>query len=160
MRTPIQMFLGDLLPFSLIFSMMDDIYESLYNLKVCGAFRTMFTTFISIIALTVFVGIICTCHQLYKQDHQWWQRQFSYNNVIDTKFHYLFTFEVQECDQCNMTFTWDYYVLTSFLLYTNHNLTPSSCVKECEICCAFILIESLNILPWRIIGTAIMMEPT
>ena len=72
MRTPIQMFLGDLLPFSLIFSMMDDIYESLYNLKVCGAFRTMFTTFISIIALTVFVGIICTCHQLYKQDHQWW----------------------------------------------------------------------------------------
>ena len=72
MRTPIQMFIGDLLPFSLIFSMMDDIYESLYNLKVCGAFRTMFTTFISIIALTVFVGIICTCHQLYKQDHQWW----------------------------------------------------------------------------------------
>ena len=72
MRTPIQMFLGDLLPFSLIFSMMDDIYESLYNLKVCGAFSTMFTAFISIIALIVFVGIICTCHQLYKQDHQWW----------------------------------------------------------------------------------------
>ena len=60
MRTPIQMFLGDLLPFSLIFSMRDDIYASLYNLKVCGAFRTMFTAFISIIALIVFVGIICT----------------------------------------------------------------------------------------------------
>ncbi|KAL4605854.1 hypothetical protein ACB092_09G059900 [Castanea dentata] len=72
MRTPTQMFLGGLLPFSLIFSMMDDIYASLYNLKVCGAFSTMFTAFISIIALTVFVGIICS--QLYKQDHQWWWR--------------------------------------------------------------------------------------
>ncbi|XP_030964910.1 transmembrane 9 superfamily member 4-like [Quercus lobata] len=74
MRTPIQMFLGGFLPFSLIFSMMDDIYASLYNLKVCGAFSTMFTAFISIIALTVFVGIICTWSQLYKQDHQWWWR--------------------------------------------------------------------------------------
>ena len=64
MRTPTQMFLGGLLPSSLIFSMMDDIYASLYNLKVCGAFSTMFSAFISIIALTVFVGIICTCSQL------------------------------------------------------------------------------------------------
>ena len=74
MRTPTQIFLGGLLPFSLIFSMMDDIYASLYNLKVCGAFSAMFIVFISIIALTVFVGIICTFSQLYKQDHQWWWR--------------------------------------------------------------------------------------
>ena len=74
MRTLTQMFLGGLLPSSLIFSMMDDIYASLYNLKVCGAFSTMFSAFISIIALTMFVGIICTCSQLYKHDHQWWWR--------------------------------------------------------------------------------------
>ncbi|KAK7859009.1 transmembrane 9 superfamily member 5 [Quercus suber] len=35
MRTPAQMFLGGLLPFSIIYSMMDDIYASLYSLKVC-----------------------------------------------------------------------------------------------------------------------------
>ena len=74
MRTPAQMFLGGLLPFSIIYSMMDDIYASLYSLKVCGAFSTMFTAFISVIALTVLMGIICTCYQLYKQDHQWWWR--------------------------------------------------------------------------------------
>uniref|UniRef100_A0A7N2R863 Transmembrane 9 superfamily member n=2 Tax=Quercus lobata TaxID=97700 RepID=A0A7N2R863_QUELO len=73
-RTPAQMFLGGLLPFSIIYSMMDDIYASLYSLKVCGAFSTMFTAFISVIALTVLMGIICTCYQLYKQDHQWWWR--------------------------------------------------------------------------------------
>nr|POE92257.1 isoform 2 of transmembrane 9 superfamily member 5 [Quercus suber] len=74
MRTPAQMFLGGLLPFSIIYSMMDDIYASLYSLKVCGAFSTTFIAFVSVIALTVVLGIICTCYQLYKQDHQWWWR--------------------------------------------------------------------------------------
>nr|POF25687.1 transmembrane 9 superfamily member 4 [Quercus suber] len=74
MRTPAQMFLGGLLSFSIIYSMMDDIYASLYSLKVCGAFSTTFIAFVSVIALTVVVGIVCTCYQLYKQDHQWWWR--------------------------------------------------------------------------------------
>ena len=74
MRTPTQIFLGGLLPFSLIFSMMDDIYASLYNLKVCGAFGTMLTAFIIVIIVTVLMGMGCTRYQLYKKDHQWWWR--------------------------------------------------------------------------------------
>ncbi|KAK7858973.1 transmembrane 9 superfamily member 5 [Quercus suber] len=62
MRTPAQMFLGGLLSFSIIYSMMDDIYASLYSLKVCGAFSTTFIAFVSVIALTVICvsrGINC-----------------------------------------------------------------------------------------------------
>ncbi|GMY25202.1 transmembrane 9 superfamily member 5-like [Fagus crenata] len=74
MKTPAQMFLGGLLPFILIFWMMDDIYASLYNLKVCGAFRTMLTAFTIVVTLTVLMGLGCTHYQLSKKDHQWWWR--------------------------------------------------------------------------------------
>uniref|UniRef100_A0A7N2M6E4 Transmembrane 9 superfamily member n=2 Tax=Quercus lobata TaxID=97700 RepID=A0A7N2M6E4_QUELO len=74
MKTPAQMFFGGILPFICIFYMMDDIYASLYNLKVCGAFRTMLKAFIIIIIVTVLMGMGCTRYQLYKKDHQWWWR--------------------------------------------------------------------------------------
>ncbi|KAF3953630.1 hypothetical protein CMV_020942 [Castanea mollissima] len=74
MKTPAHMFFGGLLPFCMICLMMDDIYASLYKLKVCGAFSTMFTAFIIVIIVTVSVGMVCTYYQLSKQDHQWWWR--------------------------------------------------------------------------------------
>ncbi|KAK4582829.1 hypothetical protein RGQ29_025843 [Quercus rubra] len=74
MKTPAQMFFGGFLPFICIFYMMDDIYASLYNLKVCGAFGTMLTAFIIVIIVTVLMGMGCTRYQLYKKDHQWWWR--------------------------------------------------------------------------------------
>ncbi|KAK9985805.1 hypothetical protein SO802_030756 [Lithocarpus litseifolius] len=74
MKTPAHMFFGGLLPFCMIFFMMNDIYASLYSLKVCGAFSTMFTAFLVVIILTVSVGMGCTHYQLSKQDNQWWWR--------------------------------------------------------------------------------------
>ena len=72
MKTPAHMFFWGLLPFCMIFFMMNDIYASLCNLKVCGAFSTMFTAFLLVIILTVSVGMGCTHYQLSKQDNQWW----------------------------------------------------------------------------------------
>ncbi|XP_030928013.1 transmembrane 9 superfamily member 5-like isoform X1 [Quercus lobata] len=74
MKTPAHMFFGGLLPFCMIFFMMNDIYASLYSLKVCGAFSTMFTAFLLVIILTVSVGMGCTHYQLSNQDNQWWWR--------------------------------------------------------------------------------------
>jgi transmembrane 9 superfamily protein 1 len=74
MKTPAQMFLGGLLPFIFIFWWMDDIYASLYNLKVCGAFWTLFGASISVIAVTVMVGMASTYYQLSRQDNHWWWR--------------------------------------------------------------------------------------
>ena len=72
MKTAAHMFFGGLLPFCMIFFMMNDIYASLCNLKVSGAFSTMFTAFLLVIILTVSVGMGCTRYQLSKQDNQWW----------------------------------------------------------------------------------------
>ncbi|XP_050241911.1 transmembrane 9 superfamily member 5-like [Quercus robur] len=77
MKTPAHLFFGGPLPFCMICLMMDDIYASLYKLKVCGAFSTMFTMFIAfiiVIIVTVSAGMVCTYYQLSKQDHQWWWR--------------------------------------------------------------------------------------
>ncbi|GMY25207.1 transmembrane 9 superfamily member 4-like isoform X2 [Fagus crenata] len=74
MKTPAQMFLGGLLPFIFIFWWMDDIYASLYHLKVCGAFWTLFGASISVIAVTVMVGMASTYYQLSRQDNHWWWR--------------------------------------------------------------------------------------
>ena len=59
MKTPTQMFFGGFLPFICIFYMLDDIYASLYNLKVCGASGTMLTAFIIVIIVTVLMGMGC-----------------------------------------------------------------------------------------------------
>ena len=75
MKTPAhEVFFGGLLPFCVIYILMDEIYASLYNLKVCGAFSTMFMAFLVVIIMTVSVGMGCTHYQLSKQDNQWWWR--------------------------------------------------------------------------------------
>lgn len=70
-KTPTQMFVGGLLPFMAIFPKMDDIYASLWSLKVCGAFDTMLVSFLAVISMTTIVGIIFTCFQFSKKDYQW-----------------------------------------------------------------------------------------
>ncbi|GAV77976.1 EMP70 domain-containing protein, partial [Cephalotus follicularis] len=72
MSTPAQMLLGGLLPFMTIFWNMDEIYASLHNLKVCGAFSTLFTAFLTVITVTVIVGMVFT-HYDQKQDQWWWR---------------------------------------------------------------------------------------
>ncbi|XP_061361921.1 transmembrane 9 superfamily member 5-like [Gastrolobium bilobum] len=70
-RTTAQMFFGGLLPFTAIFWMMDDIYASLWNIKVCGAFSTMISAFVVVVSLTVLFAMAFTRYQLSKQDHDW-----------------------------------------------------------------------------------------
>uniref|UniRef100_A0A7N2M7A2 Transmembrane 9 superfamily member n=1 Tax=Quercus lobata TaxID=97700 RepID=A0A7N2M7A2_QUELO len=50
-----EVFFGGLLPFCVIYILMDEIYASLYNLKVCGAISTMFGAFLIVIIQTISV---------------------------------------------------------------------------------------------------------
>ncbi|KAJ7971549.1 Transmembrane 9 superfamily member [Quillaja saponaria] len=74
LRTPSQMLLGGLLPFTVVFWQMDNAYASLWNRKVCGAFQTMVTCSFVFVTMTILVGVGFTRYQLSRQDHHWWWR--------------------------------------------------------------------------------------
>nr|POF19609.1 isoform 2 of transmembrane 9 superfamily member 5 [Quercus suber] len=75
MKTPAhEVFFGGLLPFCVIYILMDEIYASLYNLKVCGAISTMFGAFLIVIIQTMTVDVACERYHLSRQDRQWWWR--------------------------------------------------------------------------------------
>nr|POF00700.1 isoform 2 of transmembrane 9 superfamily member 5 [Quercus suber] len=75
MKTPAhEVFFGGLLPFCVIYIFMDEIYASLYNLKVCGAISTMFGAFLIVIIQTMTVDVACERYHLSRQDRQWWWR--------------------------------------------------------------------------------------
>ncbi|XP_030924981.1 transmembrane 9 superfamily member 5-like [Quercus lobata] len=69
-----EVFFGGLLPFCVIYILMDEIYASLYNLKVCGAISTMFGAFLIVIIQIMTVDVACERYHLSRQDHQWWWR--------------------------------------------------------------------------------------
>ena len=71
MKTPIQMLLSALVPSAVIYREMDNIYASLWNLKLCGAFHTLLHSFAIVVMLTVITAIGCA---MAKYDHQWWWR--------------------------------------------------------------------------------------
>ncbi|KAJ7971526.1 Transmembrane 9 superfamily member [Quillaja saponaria] len=74
LRTSGQMLLGGLLPFTVIFWQMDNVYASLWNRKVCGAFQAMVTCSFVVVTMTIMVGIVFTGYQLSRKDHHWWWR--------------------------------------------------------------------------------------
>ena len=75
MKTPAhEVFFGGLLPFCVIYILMDEIYASLYNLKVCGAISTMFGAFLIVIIQTMTMDVACERYHLSRQDRQWWWR--------------------------------------------------------------------------------------
>ena len=81
LKTTGQMFFGGLLPFSVIFSQMDDIYAILWNKKICGGFQIMSTSFLAVILVTICLALGLTRYQLSKQDHEWWWRYLLENTI-------------------------------------------------------------------------------
>uniref|UniRef100_A0A0A0KKH6 Transmembrane 9 superfamily member n=2 Tax=Cucumis sativus TaxID=3659 RepID=A0A0A0KKH6_CUCSA len=74
MKSPAQMILeglGIFLPISLL---MDDIFASLWGLKICGSFLTLFSAFLMVVLSTFVSGIALTSIQLLKDDYNWWWR--------------------------------------------------------------------------------------
>ncbi|OVA09980.1 Nonaspanin (TM9SF) [Macleaya cordata] len=73
-RTPAQMFLGGLLPFSAIFIELHYIFKSLWGHKIYTVYGILFITFIILIILTGILTIGLTYFQLSAEDHEWWWR--------------------------------------------------------------------------------------
>lgn len=72
--TTVQMFLGGFLPFLVILYRMDEIYASLWNLKVCHAFNLLLRSFIMVSVVTIMVGMAFTFYQMHLKDYNWWWR--------------------------------------------------------------------------------------
>ncbi|XP_059645984.1 transmembrane 9 superfamily member 2-like [Cornus florida] len=95
-KAPAQVFLGGLLPFLTIFWGMDDIYASLWNHKVCGAFSTLLTHFIVIIVMTVVVAMCSTYIRLGQQYQQWaWRSVFRGGSAAIFMYAYCIYFHVR-----------------------------------------------------------------
>jgi len=82
-RTPCQMFIGGLLPFSAVAIELHHLYASLWGYKICTLPSILFVTFIILIMLTAILSIGMTYIQLSMEDHEWWWRyEFSFIPVI------------------------------------------------------------------------------
>lgn len=73
-RTPCQMFIGGLLPFSAVAIELHHLYASLWGYKICTLPSILFVTFIILIMLTAILSIGMTYIQLSMEDHEWWWR--------------------------------------------------------------------------------------
>ncbi|KAJ6765639.1 TRANSMEMBRANE 9 SUPERFAMILY MEMBER 5 [Salix purpurea] len=73
-RTPCQMFIGGLLPFSAIAIESHHLYASLWGYKICTFPSILFVTFIILVMLTAILSIGMTYIQLSMEDHEWWWR--------------------------------------------------------------------------------------
>uniref|UniRef100_A0A1S3CIT9 Transmembrane 9 superfamily member n=1 Tax=Cucumis melo TaxID=3656 RepID=A0A1S3CIT9_CUCME len=74
MKTPAQMMLEGLGIFLPISPLMDDIYASLWGLKICSSFLTLFAAFLMVVLTTFISGMALTSVQLLKNDYNWWWR--------------------------------------------------------------------------------------
>ncbi|XP_059627619.1 transmembrane 9 superfamily member 5 [Cornus florida] len=73
-KTPAQMFLGGLLPFSAIVLELHHLYASLWGYKIYTFSSILFITFIILIILTAILSLGLTYMQLVVEDHEWWWR--------------------------------------------------------------------------------------
>ncbi|CAK7329110.1 unnamed protein product [Dovyalis caffra] len=73
-RTPCQMFVGGLLPFSAVALELQHLYASLWGYKICTLPSILFVTFIILIVLTTILSVGMTYLQLSMEDHEWWWR--------------------------------------------------------------------------------------
>ncbi|PIA59057.1 hypothetical protein AQUCO_00400130v1 [Aquilegia coerulea] len=71
-KTPAQMFLGGLLPFSAIFIELHYLYSSMWGHKIFTVYSILFIMFIVLILITAIMSIALTYYQLSVEDHQWW----------------------------------------------------------------------------------------
>lgn len=73
-RTPCQMFIGGLLPFSAIAVQLHHLYASMWGFKIYTLPGILFVTFIILIIMTAILTVGLTYIQLSVEDHEWWWR--------------------------------------------------------------------------------------
>lgn len=73
-KTPPQMFIGGLLPFSAIVLELHHLYASLWGFKIWTLPGILFVMFIILVILTTMLSIGLTYLQLSVEDHEWWWR--------------------------------------------------------------------------------------
>ncbi|XP_057974782.1 transmembrane 9 superfamily member 5-like [Malania oleifera] len=71
-RTPSQMFIAGLVPFSAIVLELHHLYASLWGYKICTVSSILFVMFIILIVLTALLSVGLTYIQLSMEDHKWW----------------------------------------------------------------------------------------
>ncbi|KAJ7947991.1 Transmembrane 9 superfamily member [Quillaja saponaria] len=73
-RTPRQMFIGGLLPFSAIALQLHQLYASMWSYKIYTLPPILFVMFIILILITAILSAVLTYIQLSVEDHEWWWR--------------------------------------------------------------------------------------
>ncbi|XP_027347091.1 transmembrane 9 superfamily member 5 [Abrus precatorius] len=73
-RTPFQMFIGGLVPFSAIVLQLHQVYASMWGYKIYTLPSILFATFITAVVIIALVNIGLTYIQLSVEDHEWWWR--------------------------------------------------------------------------------------
>ncbi|CAK9171335.1 unnamed protein product [Ilex paraguariensis] len=73
-KTPAQMFLGGLLPFSAIILELHHLYASMWGYKIYILPSILLINFIILIILTALLSVGLTYFQLTVEDHEWWWR--------------------------------------------------------------------------------------
>lgn len=85
-RKPLaQMFLGGLLPFSVIILELHNLMASIWGYKIYTTPAILFVTFVLLALLTAMMSVCLTYFQLSAEDHEWWWRY----NTLSTTFYYL-----------------------------------------------------------------------
>ncbi|PIN25419.1 Endosomal membrane protein, EMP70 [Handroanthus impetiginosus] len=73
-KTPAQIFLGGLLPFSAIILELHNLCATIWGYKIYTLPGVLFITFIILTILTAMLSVGLTYFQLAVEDHQWWWR--------------------------------------------------------------------------------------
>nr|XP_043610594.1 transmembrane 9 superfamily member 5-like [Erigeron canadensis] len=73
-RTPGQMLISGLLPFSAIVLELHNVYATIWSYKIFTTPSILFLTFVLLVILTSLLSVGLTYIQLTVEDHQWWWR--------------------------------------------------------------------------------------
>ncbi|KAL6506465.1 hypothetical protein OROGR_024646 [Orobanche gracilis] len=73
-KTPAQMFLGGLLPFSAVVLELHNLCATIWSYKIYTSPAILFITFVILVILTATLNVGLTYFQLVVEDHQWWWR--------------------------------------------------------------------------------------
>ncbi|KAK7263401.1 hypothetical protein RJT34_30990 [Clitoria ternatea] len=73
-RTPFQIFIGGLVPFSSVVLQLHQVYATMWGYKIYTLPSILLVTFITVIVIIALVNIGLTYIQLSVEDHEWWWR--------------------------------------------------------------------------------------
>ncbi|KAL6566948.1 hypothetical protein OROMI_015352 [Orobanche minor] len=73
-KTPAQMFLAGLLPFSAVVLELHNLCATIWGYKIYTSPGILFTTFVILVILTATLSVGLTYFQLVVEDHEWWWR--------------------------------------------------------------------------------------